>query len=110
MLESDVALKYIYLSCSIIARDGTAEEQSCAIIELFQEFKQLLDDWQEVTLEKYPNIPDLQEKIPTSTRMFPSKLLVGMLSTDTWPTAFFLRPTLIQKINRYFRDELDMLE
>ena len=32
MLDSDFSLKSICLSCSIIARDGTAEEQACAII------------------------------------------------------------------------------
>ena len=99
MLDSDGALKSIYLSCSIIARDGTAEEQACAIIASFQEFKQLIDDWREVKLEKYPNHPDLHEKISPSTSMCPSKLLGGMLSTDTCPTAFLLRPNIIQNIN-----------
>ena len=50
MLDSDGALKSICLSRLIIERDGTAEEQACAITALFQEFKQLLDDWREVTL------------------------------------------------------------
>ena len=99
MLDSDGALKSICLSCSIIARDGTSEEQACAIIASFQDFKQLLDDWQEVTLEKYPNRPDLHKQIPPSTSICPSKLLGVMFSTDTCPTALLLRPTLIQKIN-----------
>ena len=99
MLDSDGALKYICLSCSIIARDGTAEEQACAIIALFQEFKQLLDYWREVTLENYPNQPDLHKQIPPSTSMCPSKLLGGMLSTYTCPTALLFFPTLIQNVN-----------
>ena len=66
MLDSDGALKSICLSCSIIARDGTAEEQACNIIASFQEFKQLLDYWREVTFENYPNQPDLHKQIPPS--------------------------------------------
>ena len=46
VLDSDGALKSIWISCSIIARDGTAEEKACAIIASFLEFKQLLDYWQ----------------------------------------------------------------
>ena len=99
MLYSDGELKSICLYSSIIACDGTAEEQACTIIALFQEFKQLLDYWREVTLENYPNQPDLHKQIPPSTSMCPSKLLGGMLSTDTCSTALLLRPTLIQKIN-----------
>ena len=110
MLDSDGALKSICLSCSIIARDGTAEEQACTIIASFQEFKQLLDDWWEVTLEKYTNRPDLHKQNHPSTIMCPSKLLGGMLSTDTCPTALLLCPTLIQKKNLYCRDELDISE
>ena len=52
MLDSDGALKSICLSRLIIERDGTAEEQACAIIASFQEFKQLLDDLREVTFGK----------------------------------------------------------
>ena len=100
MLDSDGALNSICLSCSIIANDGTAEEQAFAIISLFQEFKQLLDDWREVTLGNYPNRPDLHKQIPPSTSMCRSKLLGGMLSTDTCPTALLIFPTLIQNINR----------
>ena len=110
MLDIDGALKYICLSCSIIARDGTTEEQACVSIASFQYFKQLLDDWREVTLGKYPNRPDLHEQILPSTSMCPSKLLGGMLSTDACPTALLLFPTLIQKINRYCRDDLDISE
>ena len=58
----------------------------------------------------FSNRPDLHKEIPPSTSMFPSKLLGGMLSNDICPTALLLLPTIIQKMNRYFRDELDMLE
>ena len=61
-------------------------------------------------MENYPDRPYLHEQMPPSTRMCPSKLLGGMLSTDTCPTALLLCPTLIQRINRYCRDDLDMSE
>ena len=51
-----------------------------------------------------------KKQIPSSTSMCLSMILGGMLSTETCPTALLLHPTLIQKINRYCRDELDIPE
>ena len=108
--DSDGVFRTICLSSNIMAQDGTAEEQACAIIASFQEFKNLLDDWREVTVEMYPNRLDLLNQIPSSDNMCISKMLGSMITTDTCPTALLLRPKLIQKVYQYCCDELKMFE
>ena len=91
-------LKSICLSGSIIAEDSTAEEQSRAIIASFGEAGQLLREWKEVTLEMFPNCQDLLNMIPDPDDMSPTKLLGGMVSTDTCNTARLTRQTLCDAI------------
>ena len=79
--------KSICLSGSIIAEDSTAEEQSRSIIASFGEAGQLLREWKEVTSEMFPNCQDLIDMIPDPSDMSPTKLLGGMVSTDTCNTA-----------------------
>jgi hypothetical protein len=96
--------KLICLSGSIIAEDSTAEEQSRAIIASFGEAGRLLRDWKKVTLEMFPNHPDLPAMIPDPNDMSPTKLLSGMLSTDTCNTARLTRQTLCDAIIQEGRD------
>ena len=77
----------ICLSGSIIAEDSTAQEQSRAIIASFGESGQLLHEWKDVTSEMFPNRHDLIDMIPNPSDMAPTKLLGGMVSTDTCNTA-----------------------
>jgi hypothetical protein len=71
----------------MIAEDLTVEEQSQAIIASFGKVGRLLRDWKEVTFEMFPNRPDLLDMIPDPDGMSPTKLLGGMVSTDTCNTA-----------------------
>jgi len=70
---------------SIISEDSTAENQSRAIISSFNESSQLLADWIETTKEMYPGREDLVNLIPKPSRTCFSKLLNGMVWTDTTP-------------------------
>ena len=106
--DDDEELKSICLSCSIIAEDGTAEEQARAIMASFAEFAQLLDDWREATMHLFPGQADLLDAIPLASQMSPAKLLGSFISTDTCPTARSLRPILIKGIKQFCRDELNM--
>ncbi len=89
---------------SIIAEEGTADEQSRAIIASFREAGQLLRDWKLVTAELYPNCPELANKIPNPDDMCPTKLLGGIVSTDTCNTARKTRQTLCDAIIQKGRD------
>ena len=87
ILDTNGKLKSICLSGSIIAEDSTAENQSRAIISSFTESAQLLADWIKTTKEMYPDRDDLVNFIPKPSSMCVSKLLNGMISTDTCNTA-----------------------
>jgi hypothetical protein len=96
--------KSICLSGSIIAEDSTAEEQSRAIIAFFGEAGQLLQEWKDVTLEMFPQRQDLIDMIPDPSDMSPTKLLGGMVSTDTCNTAQLTRQTLCDAIIKEGRE------
>jgi hypothetical protein len=94
----------ICLTGSIIAEDSTAEEQSRAIIASFGEAGQLLHEWKEVTLQMFPSRQDLLDMIPEPKDMSPTKLLGGMVSTDTCNTAQLTRQTLCNAIIQQGRE------
>jgi len=98
LLGTDGKLKSICLSGSIIAEDSTAENQSRAIISSFTESAQLLADWIKTTEEMYPDRDDLLNLIPKPSSMCVSKLLNGMISTDTCNTARLTRSTVIEHV------------
>ena len=83
VLNNDGKLKYICLSGSAIAKYGTAEEQSQAIVASFKEFSDLLRDWHDVTQQMYPNHQDLLDLISSGSSMCVCKVLGGMMSTNT---------------------------
>ena len=95
ILTEDNELKSICLSCSIIARDGTAEEQSMAVISSFRESGKLLEQWRETTLMMYPEKVHLYDQIPIADSMCPSKLNGGTVCSDTCTTARKHRRKLI---------------
>ena len=98
ILDTNGKLKSICLSGSIIAEDSTAENQSRAIISSFMESAQLLADWIKTTEEMYPDRDDLVNLIPKPSSMCVSKLLNGMISTDTCNTARLTRLTVIEHV------------
>ena len=98
LLGTDGKLKSICLSGSIIAEDSTAENQSRAIISSFTESAQLLANWIKTMEEMYPDRDDLVNLIPKPSSMCVSKLLNGMISTDTWNTARLTRSTVIEHV------------
>jgi hypothetical protein len=98
LLGTDGVLRSICLSGSIIAEDSTAENQSRAIISSFNESTQLLADWIKTTEEMYPGRDDLVNLIPRPSSMCVSKLLNGMISTDTCNTARLTQSTVINHI------------
>ncbi len=89
---------------SIIAEDSTAEEQSLATIASFGEAGQLLQEWKDVTLEMFPQCQDLIDMIPDPSDISPTKLLGGMVSTDTCNTARLTRQTLCDAIIKEGRE------
>lgn len=105
LLGSDGVLRSICLSGSIIAKDSTAENQSRAIIASFSESAKLLADWIKVTAEMFPDRDDLIDFIPKPSSMCVSKLLNGMVSTDTCNTAQLTRLTVIEHIYQICREK-----
>jgi len=102
LLVSDGALRSICLSGSIIAED---ENQSRAIIASFTESAKLLADWIKVTAEMFPNREVLIDLIPKPSSMCVSKLLNGMVSTDTCNTAQLTRSMVIEHIYQICREK-----
>ena len=98
-------MKSICLSGSIIAEDSTAENQSRAIIASFSESAKLLADWIKVTDEMFPDREDLIDLIPKPSSMCVSKLLNGMVSTNTCNTAQLTRSTVIEHIYQICREK-----
>jgi hypothetical protein len=72
---------------SIISKDGTADEQSRAIIGAFNDSGHLLDEWRDMMTEMYPGDNILLALIPDSADMSPTKLIGGFLSHDNCATA-----------------------
>ena len=105
LLGSDGALRSICLSGSIIAEDSMAENQSHAIIASFTESAKLLANWIKVTAEMFPNREDLIDLIPKPSSMCVSKLLNGMVSTDTCNTAQLTRLMIIEHIYQICREK-----
>ncbi len=87
IITSDNELRTICMSGSIILKDGTADEQSHAIIGAFNDFGHLLEEWHNMTTEMYPNDNKLLALIPNSADMCPTKLIGGFLSHDNCATA-----------------------
>ncbi len=81
-----IELRTICMSGSIISKDGTADEQSRAIIGAFNDSGRLLDEWRDMTTEMYPGDNQLLALIPDSADMSPTKLIGGFLSHDNCAT------------------------
>ena len=76
------------MSGSIISTDGTADEQSCAIIGAFNDLGRLLQEWRDMTAAMYPDKIELPATIPRSKDMSLTKLLIGgYISHDNCATA-----------------------
>ena len=90
LLTQDNELKAICLAGDIIPENGTAEEQSKAVVQSFSEGGRLLDLWRDKTAEMYSSnndLPQLLAMIPQKDKLCISRLLGGYISTDTCPTA-----------------------
>jgi hypothetical protein len=87
IITSDNELRTICMSGSIISNDGTADEQSHAIIGAFNDSQHLLEDWHKMTTEMYPDDIELLALIPHSSNMSPTKLMGRFLSHDNCATA-----------------------
>jgi hypothetical protein len=87
IITSDNELRTICMSGSIISKNGTADEQSRAIIGAFNDSGRLLDEWHDMTTEMYPGDNQLLALIPVSADMSPTKLIGGFLSHDNCATA-----------------------
>jgi len=87
ILSDDNELKTICISGSIISKDGTADEQSHAIIGAFNDSGRLLQEWRDMTTTMYPDEIELLSTIPKSEDMSPTKLIGGYISHDNCATA-----------------------
>jgi len=90
MLDTNDNFKTICLAGDLIPPDGTAIEQSKALIQSFRDGAKLLDSWRDKTSEMYAADPDLQdmlENIPPGEGLCPSRLLRSTLETDNCSAA-----------------------
>jgi hypothetical protein len=87
IITSDNELRIICMSGSIISKDGTADEQSRAIISAFNNSGHLLQEWWDMTSVMYPGENELLVSIPNSADMSPSKLTGGFSNHNNCATA-----------------------
>ena len=104
VVQGDGTLKTICLSCAIIAKNSTAEEQARAIIGQLKESGRLLDQWRDMTKEMFPEQPGLWEQIPTSKSMCVSRMLRTQTATDTCNTAQAVQKELPNLVFSLCRD------
>jgi hypothetical protein len=87
IITSDNELCTICMLGFIISKDGTADEQSRAIIDAFNDSGRLLQEWRDMMTEICPNEIQLLAIIPNSADMSPTKLIGGFLSHNNCATA-----------------------
>ncbi len=75
IITNDNELQTICMPDSIISKDGTANEQSRAIISAFSDSGRLLQEWWDMTSELYLGENELLASIPNSADMSPTKLI-----------------------------------
>jgi hypothetical protein len=63
-LKCNGKVKTVAVDIGIIAKNGTVEEQSRALIGSLVDMKVLLQDWCDETALKYPTMPSLLDEIP----------------------------------------------
>jgi hypothetical protein len=98
IINNDNELCTICMSGSIIPKDGTADEQSRAIISAFHDSGRHLHEWRDMTSIMHPGEDELLAAIPNSDDMSPTKLIGGFLSYDNCATANKTRNNLMEKI------------
>jgi hypothetical protein len=86
IITRDNELRTICMFGSIVSKDGTADEQSRAIIGVFNDSGHLLQELREMTTEMYPHEIKFLALIPNSVDMSPTKLLGGFLSHNNCAT------------------------
>ena len=103
-IDSDGILRSICISGLIISEDSTTENQSRDIISSFTESSQYLANWIKTTAEMFPDCYDLFDLIPKPSSRCVSKLLKGMVSTNTCNTAQLTWSRIIEHIYRIWCD------
>ena len=103
---TDIGLRPITLSSSILSVSETSEMITEAIIRTFREGGRLLDHWREVTRSMFPGRRDLVELIPEAAKLSLSKLAKGAaLMTDTCNPARKFCKLLIRAIVDIAKEE-----
>ena len=83
-------LKAICLDLGLLAKDGTAAEQSRAIIQCFAGCCKLLEQWRDETELMFPNRLDLLQLIPKPETIDVTWHPGGVIKHDTHATAWSL--------------------
>jgi hypothetical protein len=99
-METDTGLKTITLNNCIIAKDGTAESVTEAMVKSFTEAGELLDEWRATTVRMFPTRQDLHDMIPTQSDLSIAKLKDANVMTDTCNTARKHRRLMIEAIKK----------
>ena len=90
IIDKDHHAKLVCMTGDIIGADGTAEEQTRQIAQLFTHISTLLENWRLVTERLYakdPELVTLLKLIPRKASMRLSRLLGVHITTDTCNTA-----------------------
>jgi hypothetical protein len=98
-------LKGICLDLGLLTKDGTAAEQSRAIIQCFAGCCKLLEQWRDETELMFPNRLDLLQLIPKPETIDVTQLLGGVIEHDTCATARSLGYKLQDTIFDFAREK-----
>ena len=93
--------KKITLSSCILSETESAESIASAILQEFNHARSLIKQWKDATTKLYPGRDDLQDLIPSVSRLCISRLgLKSFTTTDTCATARKLRRILNESIKQ----------
>eukprot|EP00956_Cyclotella_meneghiniana_P040422 scaffold194930_cov35-Cyclotella_meneghiniana.AAC.2 len=94
--------KKITLSSCILSETESAESIASAILQEFNHARSLIKQWKDATTKLYPGRDDLQDLIPSVSRLCISRLvgLKSFATTDTCATARKLRRILNESIKQ----------
>eukprot|EP00956_Cyclotella_meneghiniana_P021473 scaffold39185_cov65-Cyclotella_meneghiniana.AAC.1 len=87
LVTKDDKFKAVCIDLAIIAKNGSAEEQSRAVLSALRDCKTLLEEWRTTTADMYPEKPELIQHIPDPSLIDITRMMGAMIEHDSCNTA-----------------------
>ena len=87
LLTQDNKFKAICIDLALISKNGTAPEQSRAVLTALRDCKILLQEWRNTTASMFPDKPELIDLIPDPSLIDITRMAGTMIEHDSCNTA-----------------------